>query len=139
MAMVHGGTCRLTSSCSGRSKIKCQGTKVSAPPLNCGVRRFIMRRVKSLERLHDFIATVVLCAPNRFPTRDYLPDDEQMNLDRAFEELRHGITFAPERLGSDTRSRLHAILDESYSAYQRGDDVGGAHLLQDFERTIFGR
>ena len=30
---------RITSSCSGRSEIKCQGTGVSAPPLNCGVRR----------------------------------------------------------------------------------------------------
>src|SRR5262245_56211065 len=30
---------RLTSSCSGRLEIKCQGNWVSAPPLNCGVRR----------------------------------------------------------------------------------------------------
>ena len=28
---------RLTSSCSGRSGIKCQGTGGGAPPLNCGV------------------------------------------------------------------------------------------------------
>ena len=34
-------TCRLTSSCSGRSWIKCQGIKVSAPPLNCVVMRLI--------------------------------------------------------------------------------------------------
>jgi len=30
-------SCRLTSSCSGRSCIKCQGTWLIAPPLNCGV------------------------------------------------------------------------------------------------------
>jgi hypothetical protein len=30
---------RLTSSCSGRSHIKCQGTGGSARPLNCGVMR----------------------------------------------------------------------------------------------------
>jgi hypothetical protein len=97
-------------------------------------------RVKSLGRLYDFIATVVVCAPDRFPNEDFLPSTEQLDLDRAFAELRHGMIFVGERVKDEAKIRsLNETLDAAYAAYRRRDDVAGAHLLQDFQDAIFKR
>ena len=99
-----------------------------------------MRRVKSLERLYDFIATVVLCAPDRFPKRDYLAEEDQLTLDRAFEELNAGMEFVRKEITDEVElARLQRLLDESLAAYRAGDEVKGAHLLQDFEAGVFKR
>src|SRR5260221_4390556 len=97
-----------------------------------------MNTLRSVDALYDFIATVVLCAPNRFPSRDYLPPDQQMNLDRAFEKLRTGIEVAyPEADYANKRQELSALLNASLVAYKSGDRATGAHLLQDFKVRIF--
>ena len=96
------------------------------------------RWVSSVDDLYDFIAVVVLRAPDQFPVHDFLGPAEQLNLDRAFEELRHGVVLVgrdfpdPELL-----ARLGAILDESLALYRAGDVVGGAHRLQDFQDVVF--
>lgn len=99
-----------------------------------------MRRyVRSIEGLHDFIATVVLGAPDRFRIRDHRPAEEQLNLDRAFEELRAGLGFvAPRDDDPSFHVRLQSVLDASLAAYRAGERKRGAHLLQDFQDMIFG-
>jgi hypothetical protein len=96
-------------------------------------------RIRSVDDLWGHIATVVLCAPDRFPHRDFLADDQQMDLDRAFDFLRDGIAIAyPEDGFAAKRASLHHALDRSLSAYRQGDQVGGAHILQDdFQDAIF--
>lgn len=97
-----------------------------------------MAWVKDIDSLYDFLGYVVLRAPNRFPVEDYLPADEQMTLDKAFSEIRTGLSFIdPEVAGAEKRKTLLDLLDASYLAYQRGDDIKGAHLLQDLEGLIF--
>lgn len=97
-----------------------------------------MNPLKSVDALYDFIATVVLCAPDRFPVRDYLPPDQQMNLERAFEKLRGGIDVAyPEVYYEVKRRELGAILDGAYAAYQAGDKIEGARLVHEFQDNIF--
>jgi hypothetical protein len=77
-------------------------------------------------------------APARFPYRDFLADDEQMNLDRAFEQLRQGIQIAyPESSFESKRMQLNSILDRSYAAYRAGDEIAAGHLLNEFEDNIF--
>jgi len=99
-----------------------------------------MRWVLHLDALHDFIGLVILRAPDRFPRRDFLPDDEQLNLDRAFEELRNGLDFVAVCPGDPTfHNRLRTVLEESLDAYRAGDRRKGAHRLQDFQGMIFGR
>lgn len=97
-----------------------------------------MKSVLDIGSLWNFIGYVVLGAPDRFPYRDYLPASEQMNLHRAFEELRNGIQFA---LNPDSppghEQKLKDLLDASFTAYLAGDDFKGAHLLQDFQDCIF--
>jgi len=94
--------------------------------------------VKDIDSLCDFLGYVILRAPNRFPVEDYLPADEQMTLDKAFSEIRTGLSFVdPEVAGVEKRKILLDLLDASYLAYQRGGDIKGAHLLQKFEGMIF--
>jgi hypothetical protein len=98
-----------------------------------------MRWVRHLASLHDFIGFIVLRAPDRFPKEDFLSDDDQLTLDRAFDELRTGLEFV-ETSDRDPHfhDRLNATLDESLAAYRAGERKKGAHLLQDFQDMIFG-
>ena len=92
----------------------------------------IMNRVKDIDSLYDFIGYVVLCAPDDFPRRDYLAEQDQMNLERAFAELQKGIEIA----GID-KTHLSLILEESLSLYKSGSQIEAAHKLQDFQNAIF--
>jgi hypothetical protein len=99
-----------------------------------------MARVKDIGSLYDFIGYVVLCAPDRFPIRDYLPPDGQMNLDKAFVELRRGIDLIEPDMADDTKRKcLVSLLGEALEAYKAGDERKGAHLVQDFQDLIFKR
>lgn len=97
-----------------------------------------MSHIKDIDSLYNFIGYVVLRAPDRFPAEDYLPAEQQMTLERAFAELRQGAKLvkadAPDLPDVD---KLETALDDALALYQRGDDVEGAHRLQDFEAMIF--
>ena len=96
--------------------------------------------IKDLDSLWDFIGYVVLSAPDDFDEEDYLQPDEQMNLERAFEELRNAMNLIkPSKMDDAKRSEAFALLDESLNAYRAGDDVKGAHVLQDFQVLIFNK
>lgn len=97
-----------------------------------------MFAIKSVDDLWNHIAYVMAYAPDQFPVEDFLADNEQMNLDRAFDQLRQGIEVAyPESTFEAKRRRLDEILDRSYSAYRAGDDIAGGHLLNEFQDHIF--
>jgi hypothetical protein len=97
-----------------------------------------MRWVRDLTGLYDFIALVVLDAPDDFPVQDYRAADQQLDLDRAFDELRAGLEFVAKREDDpDFHDRLHVALDGSLAAYRSGERVVGARLLQAFQDMIF--
>lgn len=88
----------------------------------------------------DFISYVLMNAPDDFPEEDYLQQDEQMNLEKAFDELRSGMPFVEESVtDSATLTQLRALLDASLSAYRLGKSVEGARLLQDFEKLLLAK
>ncbi|WP_299322364.1 hypothetical protein [Parasphingopyxis sp.] len=63
-----------------------------------------------------------------------------MNLEKAFEELRHGILLLDPEVGTPEKVPvMHSILDEAYKAYRAGDRKKGAYLVQDFQDMIFKR
>lgn len=97
-----------------------------------------MAWVKDINSFYDFIGYVVLYAPDRFPIEDYLPADQQMNLERAFVELRKGVAFIDDAVAAEEkRKTLLQLLDQSMAAYRSSDEVRGAHLLQDLEVLVF--
>lgn len=95
--------------------------------------------VNSVDDLQDFISFVILYAPDEFPEEDFLAKNEQLDLTRAFEEIRRGLTFLRDDLDDRVeRGALLRMIDESLDAYRKGDAVKGAHLLQAFEQQAFG-
>lgn len=94
--------------------------------------------MESVNDLWDHIAYVMAYAPDQFPYRDFLSDDEQMTLERAFEQLRQGVDIAyPEDSFADKRAHLHGILDGCYAQYRAGEDIKAGHLLNEFQDKIF--
>jgi hypothetical protein len=97
------------------------------------------RWVNSLEDLHEFISYMVAYAPDEFPEEDFLRPEEQLNLQSAFQEIFRGMDMVDHVLRDPIRAKkLRSMLDESLQAYREGDDVRGAHLLQEFEFDFFG-
>jgi hypothetical protein len=99
-----------------------------------------MAWVKDIDSLYNFIGVVVLRAPDKFPVLDFLPLEEQLNLEKAFDELRRGIDFIePDMADRAKREHLTSLLDQALGAYRLGDEFKGAHLVQDFQDHIFKR
>lgn len=97
-----------------------------------------MFKIKTVDHLYNLIGYVVLSAPDSFPIEDYLEPDKQMTLDKAFAQLRDGVEVAyPDDYHPEKKPLLYALLDQSLAAYRAGEDVKGAHLLQDFQDKIF--
>lgn len=96
--------------------------------------------MESVDDLWNHIAYTLLYAPDQFPYRDFIAPEDQMNLDRAFEQLHAGVVIAyPEDSFADKRKALHAILDQSLLAYRERRDIDGGKLLNGFEDQIFKR
>jgi hypothetical protein len=94
--------------------------------------------VESRADLHDFLAQVIVCAPDDFIEVDYLSAEDQLDLEKAFGELSRGMTYLAESIADPSQlERLQNLLDRSLAAYREGDSVKGAQLLQDFERLAF--
>jgi hypothetical protein len=96
--------------------------------------------MKSVDDLWNHIAYVLGYAPDRFPYEDSLSAEDQMTLDKAFEQLHAGVLVAyPEAEWRERRDELHELLDRSYLAYRAGDEMRGATLLNELEDRIFQR
>lgn len=94
--------------------------------------------VKNVPTFKDFLSLVIVHAPDDFPKEDYLAPDEQLNLARAFGELYKGLEMLLDsRCSSLQVTALRGILDRALTAYRSGEDVKGAHLLQEFEAIAF--
>ena len=93
--------------------------------------------VKNVEDLRDFISYMVLYAPNEFPVEDYLEKHEQMNLEKAFKEVSRGLELIKEREPQAQIDVFEKIVKESKENYEAGNDIKGAHLLQELESLIF--
>jgi hypothetical protein len=94
-----------------------------------------MAWVRSVASFRDFLSLAIVHAPDDFPVEDHLAADEQLTLDRAFDELHHGVDL----LGGDAVlcKALHARLDEAHAAYRAGLEREGARLLHAVEREAF--
>lgn len=94
--------------------------------------------MENVDDLWNHIAYVLLCAPDQFPHEDFLSEDEQMTLDRAFEQLRQGVEVAyPEVSFASKRAVLNGLLDRSYAAYKAGQDIAAGRFLNEFQEGIF--
>lgn len=90
-----------------------------------------MRWCNSFEDLIDFIAYVVLTAPDAFPV------DDNMSLSSAFEELEHGLKCAERECGaSPAIEQCKTLFREARCLYDEGKVKEGAWKLQDAEELL---
>jgi len=96
------------------------------------------RNFESLGQYHDFLATILVSAPDKFRSWDDRLVNQQVTLNAAFDTLRSGFHFA-ERKVKDARTVriLRELIEMSYEAYVKGDAKTGAHTLQEYEGMIW--
>jgi hypothetical protein len=86
----------------------------------------------------DFLSYVLLYSPDEFPEEDYLESSDQMNLDKAFAELRRAFPMIKKRVKEEeTLAMLRELLEISYEAYKSGEDKKGAYALQEYTGIIW--
>ncbi len=78
-----------------------------------------------------------LCT-QRVLVEDDLQPNEQLDLEKAFAELMDGLKILIES-GENAAPAgvLFELLSKSLTAYRLGNDIKGAHLLQDFASRAF--
>jgi hypothetical protein len=92
---------------------------------------------RDLGGFKDFLGMVVVCAPDSFLYRDWLPPDEQMDLETAFAGIRFGLDLAEKEIGLPeltVRCRQHA--DAALLKYRSGNDAAGQAELEEIERLL---
>ncbi|MYM87143.1 hypothetical protein GTP91_08100 [Rugamonas sp. FT82W] len=97
-----------------------------------------MNQINSRQDYLNFLSVVIVSAPDKFRQFDFLRPEEQMNLEAAFTELHRGLTYLDGNVATEKMQEFRRILDSALNAYQGGEYVSGAHLLQDFEEIAFG-
>jgi hypothetical protein len=86
---------------------------------------------RSVDELKDFIAVVVLCAPDTFPSWRHL------DLESAFAKLQESTDLCAGELGGPGGvSSIKSNISASLNAYRSGDTVRGAHILQDVMHAL---
>ncbi|KRD39818.1 hypothetical protein ASE35_05715 [Lysobacter sp. Root916] len=98
-----------------------------------------MSWVTNISSFKDFLSLVIVHAPDDFPQEDFLKLHEQLSLESAFHELSHGLTLmAQSGVSANAITNLADLLEKSLASYRSGDDIAGAHLLQELESQAFG-
>lgn len=97
-------------------------------------------RVNNIDEFRQLLHVIVLCAPDRFPTRDFLKAEDQLTLNTAYRDMNYGMQFVAKKIrNTDTLAKIQSMLDQSLEFYLQGEKVKGAHLLQDLEDLIYGK
>ena len=93
---------------------------------------------ETASQFRNTIAFVQSYAPDRFPVEDYLPQDEQPNLDGMFWTLFEDLRHARGASNQQQRKKLERLLQDSHANYEKGDRQAGLKALQTFEDEAFG-
>jgi len=86
---------------------------------------------RTVGELNDYLAFILLSAPSNFPAW------RKVDLESAFAQLSISVDACADELGGPARVReIKQQAADSLAAYQRGDVVKGAHILQDIKHAL---
>jgi hypothetical protein len=84
-----------------------------------------------LHSFKDYVGFVKLCAPDMFPEREGLGQEDQWTLDLAFEGLRDGMNLAIAEKGNRTTfEECKSLIEEAKLSYL-SEDIKGGYLKLD--------
>jgi len=90
-----------------------------------------------LHSYKDFVVFVAMCAPERFPRREGVNEDEQWSLGLAFAGLRSGLSAAVKEKGPQASfSACAKLIEEAFAAYQEGRSIEGASQLREMAKLL---
>jgi hypothetical protein len=90
-----------------------------------------------LHSFKDFIAVVIVCAPDQFLHEDCRAHDDQLNLERAFGGLRYGLQLTAQEKGeSELLTTCRELVEAAYEEYRAGRDRQGQSKLEEMEKLI---
>lgn len=90
-----------------------------------------------LNGFKDFLGTVIVCAPDSFMHRDWLPADEQMDLETAFAGIRFGLDLAESETAERALiGRCRQLADSALVKYQARADAAAQAELEQIERLL---
>lgn len=93
--------------------------------------------VNSFEELCEFLATIIIFAPDSFPNEDYLPDEKQLNLMKAYDELFLGLKFISEKVEDDSVVKLtKQYLEDSKRLYEEGNESKATKTIQELREIL---
>jgi len=96
-----------------------------------------MNWIQNYSEFYEFLAKLLLCAPDDFPEEDYLDKDNQLNLQRAYEELNKSLVFVEKHINDKNKFELiKNDLAASKKAYECGNEKEGAFLIQKIRREL---
>lgn len=79
-----------------------------------------------LSELKDFIAFVVLYGPDDFPAW------RNMDITKAFSQMHEGVDACKNEIGNGAKcDQIENLFLSAEAAYNNGDSITGAHVLQD--------
>lgn len=96
--------------------------------------------IQRLSEFEDKIGMMVLSAPDHFSSVyvDIYGPDQGKILKTVFAQLDEGFHFIEKKVKDPVKlQQLRQLLKDSLAAYQAGDEMKGAHLLQDFEDIVW--
>lgn len=92
--------------------------------------------IQNYSEFYEFLAKVLLCAPDDFPKEDYLDEEDQLNLQKAYEELYKGLRFVEEKADIKIYIQCKDDLAASKAAYESGNEKAGSFLIQKIRREL---
>lgn len=94
----------------------------------------MLRWCHNLDELIEFLALVSTCAPDDLPQEE---GDEPLDLERAFDELHHGLDCSVDAIGDlEKVESFRSMILEAYTFYRDGKINEGAWKLQDLEHQL---
>jgi hypothetical protein len=81
--------------------------------------------------LTEWVAYVMGCAPDHFPYEDYIGAHQQLDLERAFAELRSKLTEVANDHETPEIAQCGVIFEQAYEIYQRGERIPGMQKLEE--------
>lgn len=90
-----------------------------------------------LHGFKDYVVFVRMCAPDRFPEREGMPDDEQWTLDLPFQGLRTGLQQAKETKGPRAElDEFGVLVERAHAHYLGGQAKDGFVALEQANRVL---
>jgi hypothetical protein len=90
-----------------------------------------------LHSFKDYVGFVKLCAPDEFPKREQVDDEDKWTLELAYEGLQHGLQIAAsEGVKVSILSECRSLFAAAFDCYRAGNVRDGCKAMEAAQRVL---